>query len=239
MWKVGQLAKRTGISVRTLHHYDQIGLLTPSHRTESGHRLYDGADVARLQQIVMLRQLGFALEEIGATLRRADTTLPGLIELHLGRLRSQIERERRLYARLEQMAARLRADEEVSVDEFLKTIEEMTMFEKYMTEEQLETIRKRGDAVGPQRIKEVEQEWPRLIEEVRVEMERGTDVNSPRVQELAARWKSLVNEFTGGDSGIEKSVSTMYRNEPGAAERFGFDTKVWEYIKSAMKPPSS
>ena len=45
MWKVGQLAKRTGISVRTLHHYDQIGLLTPSHRTESGHRLYDGDEV--------------------------------------------------------------------------------------------------------------------------------------------------------------------------------------------------
>src|ERR1043165_2969683 len=71
MWKVGQLAKRTGISVRTLHPYDQIGLLTPSHRTESGHRLYDRDDVVRLQQIVMLRQLGFALEEIAAALRRA------------------------------------------------------------------------------------------------------------------------------------------------------------------------
>ena len=105
MWKVGQLAKRTGISVRTLHHYDQIGLLTPSHRTESGHRLYDRDDVVRLQQIVMLRQLGFALDEIGATLRRADTSLPSLIEMHLARLREQIERERRLCARLEQMSA--------------------------------------------------------------------------------------------------------------------------------------
>src|SRR2546423_6123298 len=109
MWKVGQLAKRTGISVRTLHHYDQIGLLTPSHRTEAGHRLYDRDDVVRLQQIVMLRQLGFALDEIGAALRRADTALPRLIDLHLGRLRQQIERERRLYARLEQMSAWLRA----------------------------------------------------------------------------------------------------------------------------------
>jgi len=235
MWKVGQLAKRTGISVRTLHHYDQIGLLTPSHRTESGHRLYDRDDVVRLQQIVMLRQLGFALGEIGVTLRSADTSLPRLIEMHVARLRGQIERERRLCARLEQMSAWLRAEEEVSVDEFLKTIEEMTMFEKYMTEEQLETLRKRGEAVGPQRMKEVQEEWPRLIEEVRVEMQRGTDVNSPQVQALAQRWRSLVNEFSGGDAAIETSVATMYRSEPGAAERFGFDPKVWDYIKSALK----
>jgi len=233
MWKVGQLAKRTGISVRTLHHYDQIGLLTPSHRTASGHRLYDRDDVVRLQQIVMLRQLGFALEEIGATL--AEASLPRLIDLHLARLREQIERERRLMARLERMSVWLRADEEVSVDEFFKTIEEMTMFEKYMTEEQLETLRKRGETIGAERIQEVQQEWPRLIEEVRQEMQRGTDAHSPRVQALAQRWMALVGEFSGGDAGIEKSVATMYQNEPGSAERFGFDTKVWEYIRSAMR----
>jgi len=109
------------------------------------------------------------------------------------------------------------------------------MFEKYMTEEQLETLRKRGEAIGPERIKEVQEEWPRLIEEVRVEMERGTDVKSPRVQALAQRWRALVNEFSGGDKAIEGSVANMYRSEPGAAERFGFDTKVWDYIKSAMQ----
>src|ERR1041385_366988 len=235
MWKVGQLAKRTGISVRTLHHYDQIGLLTPSHRTEAGHRLYDRDDVVRLQQIVMLRQLGFALEEIAAALRRADAALPQLIDLHLGRLREQIERERRLCARLERMSEWLRAGREVSMDEFLNTIEEMTMFEKYMTEEQLETLRKRGEAVGPERMQQVQEEWPRLIAEVRAEMERGTDVQSPRVQELAAPWRPLVNEFSGGDAAIEKSVATMYQNEPGAAQRFGFDPKVWQYISAALK----
>ena len=233
MWKVGQLAKRTGISVRTLHHYDQIGLLRPSHRTASGHRLYDRDDVVRLQQIVMLRQLGFALEEIGATL--AEASLPRLIDLHLARLREQIERQRRLISRLERMSVWLQAEQEVSVEEFFKTIEEMTMFEKYMTEEQLEMIRKRGEAVGPQRMQEVQEEWPRLIAEVRAEMEAGTDVHSPRVQALAKRWQGLVDEFTGGNRGIEKSVANMYRSEPGAAERFGFDQKVWEYISSALR----
>lgn len=55
--KVGQLAKRTGLTVRTLHHYEDVGLLTPSARTESGHRLYGTREVIRLQQIVSLRQV--------------------------------------------------------------------------------------------------------------------------------------------------------------------------------------
>ena len=62
--KVGELAKRTGVSVRTLHYYDEIGLLSPSHRSEAGYRLYSAEDIARLQQIKSLRQLGFRLEEI-------------------------------------------------------------------------------------------------------------------------------------------------------------------------------
>ena len=59
--KVGKLAKQTGVSIRTLHHYDEIGLLKPSHRTEAGHRLYTPGDIARLQQIKSLQHLGFSL----------------------------------------------------------------------------------------------------------------------------------------------------------------------------------
>ena len=71
-WKVGELARRTGLSVRTLHHYDAIGLLPPSHRTESGHRLYAADDAAHLQQILSLRQLGFSLDEVRDCLDRPD-----------------------------------------------------------------------------------------------------------------------------------------------------------------------
>lgn len=71
-WKVGELAKSTGVSVRTLHHYDHIGLLTPSDHTETGHRLYTTDDIARLQQILSLRQLGFSLEEINEFFENPD-----------------------------------------------------------------------------------------------------------------------------------------------------------------------
>ncbi len=65
---VGQLAERFGLTVRTLHHYDEIGLLRPSRRSPSGYRLYDGSDITRLQHVVVYRRLGFALEDIAVLL---------------------------------------------------------------------------------------------------------------------------------------------------------------------------
>ena len=59
--KVGELARRTGLTVRTLHHWDELGLLQPGDRTDSGHRLYGEEQVVRLQHIVTLRTLGFAV----------------------------------------------------------------------------------------------------------------------------------------------------------------------------------
>lgn len=58
VWRVGQLAASTGLTVRALHHYDHLGLVRPSARTASGYRLYEEADVARLYQVLALRQLG-------------------------------------------------------------------------------------------------------------------------------------------------------------------------------------
>jgi MerR family transcriptional regulator, thiopeptide resistance regulator len=65
---VGELAKLTGITVRTLHHYDQIGLVQPSDRSDAGYRLYGQADVLRLQQVLLYRELGLPLDQIAGVL---------------------------------------------------------------------------------------------------------------------------------------------------------------------------
>ena len=64
------MAKRTGLTVRTLHHYDAIGLLKPSEHSGAGYRLYTAGDVAPLQQVLSLRQLGFSLDEEIAIIAR-------------------------------------------------------------------------------------------------------------------------------------------------------------------------
>src|SRR5215204_4330082 len=139
--KVGDLARRTGLTVRTLHHYDAIGLLRPSLHTEAGYRLYTAGDIARLQQVLSLRQLGFSLDQVRDCLDRDGFSPVEVIGRHLARLREQIDMQRKLCERLETLAEHLRtAAEEVSADEFLQTIQEMTMLEqiaeKYFTPEQ-------------------------------------------------------------------------------------------------------
>lgn len=72
-YTVGELAKLTGVTVRALHHYDEIGLVRPSQRTAAGHRLYDDRDVLRLQQVLLFRELGLPLDEIAAAIDEAPS----------------------------------------------------------------------------------------------------------------------------------------------------------------------
>jgi len=73
-WSIGELAGQTGLTVRTLRHYDELGLARPSRRTAAGHRRYAAEDVRRLHRIVALRGFGFALPEIAAPTHRKNSS---------------------------------------------------------------------------------------------------------------------------------------------------------------------
>ncbi|HEY9699129.1 MAG TPA: MerR family transcriptional regulator [Trichocoleus sp.] len=234
--KVGDLAKQTGVSVRTLHYYDEIGLLSPSHRTEAGYRLYSDADIIRLQQIVSLRQIGFSLEQIRECLEQSKFSPHHVVQLHLAQLKEQIALQQQLYARLEVIATRLQLTEAVSVREFIELIEVTTMVGKYYTPEQQEYLKTRENLLGQERIRQVEGEWQELIEQVRAEMANGTDPASESVQALARRWRSLIAEFTGGDPGIEQSLNQMYQQEGAEVASQGtVDAALMEYMGRAMQ----
>lgn len=89
--KIGELAKRTGLTVRTLHHDDSIGLLSPSARSDAGYRLYNEADIARLHRILALRRFGMALAEIGTYLSGPGLPLANLVERQIAMLTQQME----------------------------------------------------------------------------------------------------------------------------------------------------
>lgn len=218
-WKVGELARNTGMSVRALHHYDEIGLLRPSLRTRAGHRLYERADIERLQRIHSLRLIGFSLEETARLLDGGGARTQDVIQLHLARLHEQIAMQKRLASRLRSLAAHLESAGTVSLDEICQTIGDMMNMEKYFTQDQLDVLEKRRIAVGESRMKEAGDDWNVLIPQVREAMANGVDPASPEMLALARRWKSLVNEFTGGDPALAKAVQTMYNNEGPALER--------------------
>ena len=109
------------------------------------------------------------------------------------------------------------------------------MVESYYTPEQLAYLAKRREVVGEERIREVEAEWPRLIAEVRAEMERGTDPADERVRALARRWSGLVAEFTGGNPEIAKAASKLYEDQAPAAQQMGIDRELMAYVARANK----
>lgn len=233
-WKIGELAKLTGITVRTLHHYDQIGLLVPTLHSDSGHRLYSRQDIARLQQIIGLKQLGFRLNESKELLNHPHFRPDETIRLQLRRVNEQILLHEELRHRLEGLYEMLRIQEDATVEQLIQTIKVMKMTEKYFTPDQMSKIRKQGELLGSKKIKEIENEWLSLVAKVRSEMEKDTSPQSCEVKALAKRWKELVNLFTGGDHDIAMSVKRYYADNPDKAAEFGIDKQVWQYISKAM-----
>jgi DNA-binding transcriptional MerR regulator len=233
--KIGELARRTGVTIRTLHYYDDIGLLSASQHSIAGHRIYGLREVTRLQQIRSLQQLGFGLKEIQTMLASKSHSPLHVVEMHLARAKEHIAEQQKLCERLESLAQSMRT-RKVSVDQLIETIEVMNMFEKYYTKEQLDELKQRADALGEEGMRQAQQDWAALIEEVRVEMENGTDPLSPQVVAKARRWRALIEAFTGGNPAIEKSLKTMYQNEPVHEKIQGmpFHPGMMAYTQKAM-----
>src|SRR4051794_407842 len=227
-WKIGELARATGLTVRTLHHYDEIGLLVPSERTQAGYRLYGEDDVRRLYEIRALRDLGIPLGEIPDAL---EGDVRDTIARHLERVEQDLERQRRLRSLLQRI---LDADQ-ASGHDYMEAIEAMTMFEKYYTPEQLEQIDERRRLFSEEEHDRFHRDWEELIAAARAEKEKGTDPSDPRVQEIATRWRELIDLFTGGDEAILGGLKSMFDEEgPEKASRGAIDAELMAYVGEAI-----
>jgi DNA-binding transcriptional MerR regulator len=226
--RIGELAQHAGVTVRTLHHYDELGLLTPSERTSGGHRLYGAGDVERLYRLLALRNLGLPLEEIGPLLEREDG-VEDTVRRHLGRVEQQLRALTTLKARLTRLL-----DGGHDTERLLEALEAMSMFEKYYTPEQLAQLEERRQLLGEDAIKQGEQDWRDLYAQVRQHREAGTDPADPEVQKLVERSSELIRMFTGGDPGIEAGLKRMYETEgPARASRNFADPADMAYLEKA------
>jgi MerR family transcriptional regulator, thiopeptide resistance regulator len=231
--KVGELAERTGLSVRTLHHYEEMGLIAPAQRTQSGHRLYEDDSVARVQKIVALKQLGMSLDEIRSWLTGNEARLLDVIRTQRGLVKERMLALSAIARRLEIIDMRMSEADTISVDDILEALEAMTMFEKYYTQEQLQQLDERAKALGEDGMRAVQEEWPQLIAKVRDAMDRGLDPKSEEVQVLTRRWHELIEMFTGGDPGIRASLQRLYENEPQVSQQNAIDPEIMKYVQKS------
>lgn len=211
-----EFAKRAGVTIRALHHYDRLGLLKPSGRTNAGYRVYSDRDFARLEQIVALKFIGFPLHQIREILRRKDTDLRAALQQQhriLAEKREHLERAMKAIERAEQVVA---AGGQPDWEPFRNVIEVIQMqtrkdwMKKYYTEEQLASLRQRW---SPEVQAESERGWAALAKDIEAAIARGDKPTGDVGLQLATRRQQLLTMFTGGDPGIEASLKKLYADE--------------------------
>lgn len=231
-WKIGELAAATGVTVRTLRHFHQIGLLCPAERSAAGHRVYTPGDVRRLYRILALRELRLPLAEIARSLDGAD--LHATIGRQLEQVERQLAGQRALHRRLLRLAEALSAAREPSVDQLIETMEAM-MQAKHFTQEQLARFGERHRKLGQDGFAERLRELGGLATEASAHAERGTDPADPAVQELAHRWTAAVAGLAGGDKSVMSAIySRIDARGPEAATKGILSAAAWDYLRRAF-----
>jgi len=226
--KVGELAKRSGLTVRTLHHFDEIGLLQPSARSEAGYRLYSRDDVARLHGIQALRHLGLPLKEIGSMLAGDGSALPTIVARQIRALEHEITQATELRDRLALMMERFSAGAQPEMADWLASLEMMATYARYFSADEIKRILGNWSRV--------EAEWPALEAEARQMMARGVLATDLAMQPVAHQWMSLIHHWLDGDFSLIERWGTMYKAEPAARRKTeGPDLSVVRYVEQATE----
>jgi DNA-binding transcriptional MerR regulator len=228
MLKVGELAALADLTVRTLHHYDSIGLLQPSARSDAGYRLYDRNDVARLQQIQALRSFGMGLADIGLYLDSPAGSPLALIDRQLAALDRQIHDAARMREQLLRVRGQLASGAVPDLSTWLTTLEQtmeiMSVYEKYFTPEELQKLPiYRDDAVKAQ--------WGALVEQAAGLMQSQVPPESEAAKVFALRWLQAFERETGGDPDLAAKLNVMAQREQ---EAVGLPAPVMGYVFQAI-----
>jgi MerR family transcriptional regulator, thiopeptide resistance regulator len=212
-WKVGELADAAGLTVRTLHHYDQIGLLCPSLRNAGGYRLYTSEDARRLYQIVALRGLGLQLGQIRDYLS-TDVDPQPLIAEQVGALTAQIEAATRLRSRLISLLELLGQRGEPDGRDLLELIQQTAdvghLVTGYLSAEQIARLAHRHEALGEEAVRLVREELPQLYRQAMSQYQAGTDPSDATVAALVKRIDQASAILSGGDDAITAGVRRLW-----------------------------
>jgi len=227
-YTASEFARRAGVTVRALHHYDRLGLLKPARRTAAGYRIYTDSDFARLQQIVTLKFIGLSLKQIKDVLRPGARDLRSALRVQREILEAKGRHLRRAVRAIALAERAMDAGAAPGAETFAKIIEVIEMqnntdwMMRYYSEGARKKIDERAAAMGQEAIEQSQRDWARLIAEVNEAARAGVDPSSERAQELAARWQSLIEAFTGGDAEVTEGLRKLYADQsnwPAAFEQ--------------------
>ncbi|WP_432973782.1 MerR family transcriptional regulator [Dactylosporangium sp. CA-233914] len=252
-WSVGELARASGLTVRALHYYGEIGLVSASERTPAGHRRYTDPDVRRLYRLRALHLLGLPLEEIRTVLNTADDSaaLRQILVAQLADLDARAAGIAELRGRIQALLEQVDGSGMPGSGSFLTVLEAtvpLVHANAYLTPQQREAVVQHARELGDDTITVLKAEWLGLVEQLRTLLRDGVAAGDPRVRALAGRWTEIgtaLRGTTGDDGRLNTALAAMWRDnrtviDQGMADRVawldaGDVAAVVEYVQQARQ----
>ena len=238
---VGEAARLIGVSVRTLHHWDALGIAVPSGRTWSGYRLYSPDDVARLQQVLVYRETGMPLARIGELLDEAGTSALEHLERQRALLLARITRLQRMVGAVEALM-----DEETRMSttpeqraEILGTGWDLAWEEEAQrrwgdTDEWAQSEARRA-AMSASDWKRVKEESDRLLADLAAAMREGAEPGGERANALAERHRASIDQWFDTSHSKQVLIACGYVADPRFAAHYdGYEPGLAVWLKEII-----
>jgi DNA-binding transcriptional MerR regulator len=233
-YTIGDLAKRSGLTVRALHHYEKLGLLQPSGRTQAGYRLYSTADVQTLHRILAYRQMGVPLKQIAPLIGPDAPPLAQVVAEQRAAIELQVARQQQVLAMLRRVEKRLDEGGDELAGEMLQAMSMVQLYERHFSAAELDRMRAMQAQLGPETLKSLKAEIAGLLADWRAAFARGAATNAPEVTALAQRWLALGQRFPQ-DEALRERANAMLKQEPAMREAMGLSADELKFMNRAME----
>lgn len=240
MYTVKQLSALAGVTPRTLHHYDQIGLLKPESIGENGYRYYGEKSMLRLQQILFYRELGFSLDSIREMLGRPEFQILDALEEHRKSLQGRVWRLERLIQTVDKTIHHLKGENIMSPKGLFEGFSEEEQARYAEEAEQLydpETVRAsnlKWKSYSAEKKQAILDEGKQVYQDMIAAMFKGAD--SPEVQAIVERWRKHMDYFWTPDLDQLLGLATMYGQSPDFKANFDqMHPELAEFMHDAVK----
>ncbi len=240
---IGEVAKRSGITVRALRHYENIGLLKPQ-RTEARQRAYAYRDITRLQHVQMLKRTGLTLNQIKSLVQHSDWKAEDVLKIQRQMAADELEKAKTRLGLLDEALACVAAGEPADLSTLCHIIkmgehamsEEkwQKVWDKFYTDEEQERWKSAKMKLSDDVIREHERKWPALL--ARTEELVGTDPAAPEAQAIVKEWNAMTQAIYDIDPVLTESAGKLYDNMddwPADGPEPPFSKEVWAFIKEA------
>jgi len=240
MFTVKQLSKLAGVTPRTLHHYDEIGLLKPSHVGDNGYRYYGEDAVLRLQQILFYRELDIPLDDIKKIMGRRDYDVMGALQSHKEALSKQAVRINRLIQTVDNTINHLKGN---------RTMSDEKLFEGFNEEQQEKYAQEAEKMYDPETVRESNRKWKAysaakkeailaessvIYKDMISVMPKGA--NSAEAQAIVERWRKHMDYFWTPNLEQLHGIVEGYVNDPRFKANFDkMDPRLAEFMRDAVK----